>query len=393
MKILYHHRTQAEDGQAVHIRSLQRALVEAGHELHEVGLVAQGQGDGGGEQHLAAQRSRWAWVGRLPRSLRELAEYAYSSHARGKLLAAGRTFRPDFVYERYAFGNTAGVSAARALGVPLLLEVNSPMVEELGATRGLSFERLARHVEDWIFRSADRALVVTGVLGDMLEGYGVPRERIIVVPNGVDLEAYGQPGDPATRAAARLDLGLSPEARGPVLGFVGYYRTWHRLDLALLALREPGLEDAELVLIGDGPAGEELKSKAQSLGVAARVHFAGRRGHAAIPGLLAAFDVALLPAINPYASPLKLHEYMAAGLATLAPDQANLREVLADGENGRLVTPGDGDAYAAALVELARNPALAARLGAAARRTVEERDLTWRGNARRVIEAARSAGA
>ena len=59
-----------------------------------------------------------------------------------------------------------------------------------------------------------------------------------------------------------------------------------------------------------------------------RVHFVGRRAHDEIPALLPAFDVALVPAINPYASPLKLHEYMAARLATVAPDQPNLREVL-----------------------------------------------------------------
>jgi glycosyltransferase involved in cell wall biosynthesis len=98
--------------------------------------------------------------------------------------------------------------------------------------------------------------------------------------------------------------------------------------------------------------------------------------------------VALLPAINPYASPLKLHEYMAARLATVAPDQPNLREVLRDGENAVLVPPGDAESFTQAVVDLARDPGLRARLGQRARATIEERDLTWRGNARRVIDAA-----
>ena len=119
--------------------------------------------------------------------------------------------------------------------------------------------------------------------------------------------------------------------------------------------------------------------------------FAGRRAHDAIPRLLPAFDVALVPAINPYASPLKLFEYMAAGLAVVAPDQPNLREVLADGAE-RLAGAERGRArrWPQALERLVGQPELRERLGRAARRTLVERDLTWRANARRVVAAVES---
>ncbi|MEO0652777.1 MAG: glycosyltransferase, partial [Planctomycetota bacterium] len=136
------------------------------------------------------------------------------------------------------------------------------------------------------------------------------------------------------------------------------------------------------------PAREGLEAAARQHGVEARVRFAGRFEHARIPSLLAAFDVALLPAINEYASPLKLHEYMAAHLPTVACDQPNLREVLDDGESALLVPPGDGEAFAEAVLRLARDGELRRRLGSRARATIEERDLTWRGNARRVAAAA-----
>lgn len=392
MKFLYHHRTQAEDGQAVHIRALQAALRAEGHIVREVGLVSQGEGEAAGNRESA--RKRWAWVGRLPRWSRELAEYAYSGPASRRLVAAGLDDRPDALYERYAFGNLAGVIAARRLGLPLLLEVNSPMVLELGRTRGLSFPRLAGRVENWIFGRATRVLPVTEVLARMLIEAGAAPERVVVIPNGVDLEAYAEPGDGAARARARAELGLEPEdpsQPGVVLGFVGYYRDWHRLDLAVRALGEPALARARLVLVGDGPAGPELARLAHELGVAERVHFAGPRPHGSIPGLLAGFDLALLPAINPYASPLKLHEYMAAGLATIAPDQPNLREVLSPGVDAELFPPGDGEAFGRTLLALGADPERRARLGAAARRTVQERDLTWRGNARRVAALAAEA--
>lgn len=398
MRVLYHHRTQAEDGQAVHIRSLITAFRDLGHEVREVGLVAQADGrkpapagpnpaQPAATMPLAGQRARWNWVSGVPRFARELLEHGYTWPAARRLRAAAGEFQPNLIYERYAFGNGGGVLAARQLGLPLFLEVNSPMVLELSRTRGLSFPKLAQRRERSIFSAADRVLCVTAVLADMLAADGVSRERLLVTPNGVDLARYALPGDPKARQLARQRLGLDQHPPGPVLGFVGYYRSWHRLDLALPCLAEPGLEQARLVLIGHGPAREELESEARRLGVAARLHFVPSVPHEEIPGLLPAFDVALLPAINAYASPLKLHEYMAAGIATVAPDQPNLREVLSPGRDALLVPVGDGDALRGAVLRLLREPELARALGAAARATVERLDLTWAGNVRRIAAA------
>ena len=378
MRLLYHHRTQADDGQAVHIRAMIAAFRALGHEVHEVALVPRTNG-----RAAAAPRAGYGWLARAPRFLRELSEYAYGQVARGRILRAAHEFEPRFVYERYAFGNTGGVRAAETLGLPLVLEVNSPMVLELGKTRGLAFPRLARRVEEQVFRSATIVCAVTGVLADMLVVLGGARARVLVPPNGVELERYARLG--ATRAGARASLGLGDDAL--VLGFVGYYRDWHRLDLVIDALRDPALETARLVLIGEGPARAELEARAATQGVAARVHFAGPRPHAEIPALLPAFDVALVPAINPYASPLKLFEYMAAGRAVLAPDQPNLREVLVHDADALLVPAGAPEPLRAALVRLAREPELRERLGAAARAKVTALDLTWQANARRVIAA------
>jgi len=392
VRILYHHRTQAEDGQAVHIRALQRAFAEEGHEVFELSLVARA-GAGAG-----SAPSRWSAVSRLPRFARELSEYGYGRFARPRLVAAARRHGVDFLYERYAFGNTAGAASARQVGKPLVLEVNSPMVLELGRTRGLSFPRLARRVEERVFRGADLVCAVSGVLRALLIEQGVEASRILVTPNGVELESYAARAGGEARARALADLGVEcgpglggAPPDGLVLGFVGYTRAWHRLDLAIEALRRPALRAARLVIVGEGPAHADLREAAARAGVLERVHFAGGRPHASIPGLLSAFDVALVPAINPYASPLKLFEYMAAGLPTVAPDQENLREVLEHGVNALLVAAGDGEALGEAIERLAE-PGLRARLGAAARRTVLERDLTWRANARRVVAAVEALG-
>ncbi len=381
MKVLYHHRTQAEDGQAVHIRSLIEAFRGLDHEVREVALVEKTNGEAPEptSEDKSGGFSPWSLIGKVPRFVREIAEYGYSVPATRKLARAMDEFKADVIYERYAFGNTAGINVSRKFDVPMILEVNSPMVVELGKTRGLSFPKYARRMEDRIFRGATRVAVVTQVLGNMLEEYGVDPDRILVTPNGVHWQHFQNP-DPQ---AARENLGIA-HVEGPVLGFVGYYRDWHRLDLVIAALTCEALKETHLVLVGLGPAEDELREKAASCGVTERVHFSGPRKHSDIAMVLPAFDVGLVPAINPYASPLKLHEYMAAGIPSLAPDQPNLREVLTHGKDALLFEPGNSSALLECLETLVKDPAKRKTMGEAARQTILDMDLTWEGNARRI---------
>jgi glycosyltransferase involved in cell wall biosynthesis len=126
--------------------------------------------------------------------------------------------------------------------------------------------------------------------------------------------------------------------------------------------------------------------------VQARVRFEGAVPSAQVPGHVCAFDAAVIPAINDYASPLKLFDYLAAGVPAVVPDQRNLRELVSDGETALLHAPGDPDALAACLRRLAADPAFATALGAAGRRLLVERDWTWRGAAQRVVRAFEELG-
>ena len=106
---------------------------------------------------------------------------------------------------------------------------------------------------------------------------------------------------------------------------------------------------------------------------------------------MAGFDIALQPASVPYASPLKLFEYMAAGKAIIAPDQPNIREVLEHRRTALLFDPVSPEAMWQGIETLVRDAALRARLGVAAREEVLRRDFTWAGNARRVVALAEHA--
>ena len=143
-----------------------------------------------------------------------------------------------------------------------------------------------------------------------------------------------------------------------------------------------------LTIVGDGPARPGLEALAAELGIADRIRFTGVVEHALVPGEVAGFDIALLPKVVPYASPLKIFDYMAAGRPIVAPDQPNIREILTDGETALLFDPADDGAMWTCVRRLIDDAALRARLGQAARAELERRDYTWAGNARRVADWA-----
>ncbi|TCH96305.1 glycosyltransferase family 1 protein [Roseococcus sp. SYP-B2431] len=371
MRILYSHRIGSRDGQGVHLEAMVGALRALGHEVKLVGPRDFDRAALGGESR---------WVGRLrrslPRAVAELVELAYAAPAAWRLARAAAAFRPDVIYERANLYHLAGSLVARLRGVPLLLEVNAPMAEERGRFGGLALPSLAAWLERLVWRSASRALPVTEVLAGRLLAAGVARERVTVVPNGIHRSDFS-------------DVGEAP-ARDPlVLGFVGFVREWHGLDAVLRGIAAwEGPPALSLVVVGEGPARPELERLARELGIADRVRFTGLAERAEIPLFIAGFDIALQPASVPYASPLKVFEYMAAGRAIVAPDQPNLREVLEHGRTALLFDPDAPGAFWRAVQRLAGSAPLRERIGEAARDEVLLRDLTWEGNARRVIAIA-----
>ncbi|MBO1079079.1 glycosyltransferase family 4 protein [Roseomonas haemaphysalidis] len=371
MRILYSHRIRSRDGQAVHLEAMVDALRAAGHEVLVVGPPGFAQAElGGDSKAVSLLRDKLpGWVG-------ELAELAYIVPATLRLERAARDFRPDVIYERANLFHLAGTIVSARHKVPLLLEVNAPLAEERARFGNLSLKRLATALEHLPWRRASRVLPVTEVLGAKVAAAGVPRERITVVPNGIHPEDFAA-------------LQARPEGGPVVLGFVGFIRDWHGLDRVIRALAGyRGTPTLAMHVVGEGPARVPLETLARELGVADRVTFGGLAAREAIPGIVSQFDIALQPASVPYASPLKVFEYMAAGRAIVAPDQPNLREVLRDGETALLFDPNNPEEQWQAILRLATDPALRRRLGENARAEISRSDLTWAGNARRVLALA-----
>jgi glycosyltransferase involved in cell wall biosynthesis len=149
---------------------------------------------------------------------------------------------------------------------------------------------------------------------------------------------------------------------------------------------EPALKDAHLLIVGDGPAREPLEARARAAGVAGRVTITGVVGREDLPRYISAFDVALQPEVTEYASPLKLFEYMAMRRAIVAPATENIREVLENGIDALLFQRGDMAAFQQAILQLASDDGLRARLGEGAAAKITAREMTWRGNAKRAAD-------
>lgn len=376
MRIVYHHRVLAADGMQVHIKELTQSLKLRGHELV---MVHPDSGHSDGSSGLTGRLG--ALRAHMPKILGEALETGYNLKSFAQLRAAIAAARPDFIYERYNSFLLAGLWAKQAFGLPLLVEVNAPLADERKALGNLALERLARRMERQVWRAADAVLPVSDALADYLRRAGVSEDRIHVIPNGVRKELYAGVRD----LTARESLGLAGKI---VFGFVGYVRPWHGLDRVLHAFARLNNPALHLLVVGEGPASDELLRLSGELGIKGQLTFTGARPHTEIPELLGAVDVALQPDVTAYASPLKLFEYLAAGCALIAPDRPNIRELVTDGADAVLFDPGDPHALEAAIMRMASDDDLRRRLAAAGRATIDRRDYSWDGNARRVEKIA-----
>ena len=242
------------------------------------------------------------------------------------------------------------------------------------------WRRAVEHAgEARVLRDADLIACGSDPVAEQVARLGVPDKRLLVTPTGVDLDLFDEAPD---EAELRQELGLDEHF---VVGWVGSFRRFHALEQAAEALAL--VDGAALLLVGDGPQRAGIERLARALGVEVRA--TRTVPHERIPAHLAAMDVALIVASGResfHYSPLKLAEYLAAGLPVVAPRVPALQVRLVDGVDAVLVPPGDKAALAAALVALRDDPARRAELAKAARAAAEE-SWSWDHQVKRVVAA------
>lgn len=279
----------------------------------------------------------------------------------------------DLVYERHALWSYAAMELARENGAPSILEVNAPLIEEQRRHRELIDAETAVVCARRAFHAASAVATVSSGVANYVRNFGVDQRHVHVVENGVDAERF-TPLWPAEE---------SLKDPGFTVGFVGTMKPWHGLEtlIAAFELLRVQCPQTRLLLVGDGPYRKNIEEWCAGSGdeVQAAVRMVGAVPSADVPGYLAQMDAAVLcpPALaDYYFSPLKLFEYMAAGLPVVASRIGQIEAVIDDGVAGLLVQPGDHSALATALGRLARQSELRTTLGHAARARVLERH-TW----------------
>lgn len=317
---------------------------------------------------------------------REGKERSYISAAvavEHRLDALYREWPFDMIYERYSLWSAAGVRAAARLRLPVILEVNAPLVPEQEAFRQLVLSDIAKQIENEVMRGADALACVSSAVGLYAMARGAAQSAVHVISNAVDNDRFHPNISPDTR------LLLSNRF---VIGFTGSLKKWHGIDTLLEAFRLVRMEmpNAHLLVVGDGPKRGWAEGFLQGAGLTDAATLTGWVDHGRLPALIATMDVATAPyPANDdfYFSPLKLFEYLAVGTPVTASDIGQIAEIVRHGESGLLLEPGNPKALADGLLQIARNPDFAAWLSQGA--ADEGARHSWTGNARRVLDVAR----
>jgi glycosyltransferase involved in cell wall biosynthesis len=284
---------------------------------------------------------------------------APQAHRQGRrLMKMLKTMAIEVVHTHDVYTNIFATPWARWAGVPLVIgsrrwwqDVNRPA---------------HRMLNRWSYRAAHRVLANSPSVGELLvREEGVPRDKLLVIPNFVDDDAFA-PMDAVSVTATRDALGISKGEL--VVGVVANLRpVKDHATLLRAAARLLGggtWPTVRFVLIGEGPCRTALEAQAESAGIRARVSFAGGRAHQ--PGVQQLFDIAVLCSTGE-GFPNTVVEAMAAGRPVVATRVGGVQDAVLPGETGLLVPPGDDAALATALDSLLRDLGRREAMGRAGR--------------------------
>jgi len=359
---------------AVNVMGMCRAFAAAGH---EVTLYARGRpGDAPAIFAAYGMEPCFDLVLRAPPGRRWAKNLLYPLLVAREMAARPS---PDLLYGRHAYA--LAVAAARC-AAPLAYEAHA-----------LPLRRARRLAESWLFRHPRFALLVA-ISRPLAEDYAAHVPALAGRPVLVAHDGADPAPDPAPD-----DHPWPGRPGAPRLGYVGHLYPGKGMET--VAALAAALPEAELHVFG-GTEADLAAWRARCAGQP-NLHLHGHVPHARVPALLARFDLLLAPPapsvasaagreIGRWMSPLKLFEYMAAGVPILASDIPALREILRDGETARLLPPGDAAAWAAAARALLADPAEAAALGDRARAAFLA-TYTWKARAELILARLREGAA
>lgn len=276
------------------------------------------------------------------------------------LLDIRRLIKEQQIDLMHTHASFAGRLAARLVGVPAVF-----------TRHRLDWEAPKKGIKKKAFTlinnlTSSRVIAVSEAVRESLIAEGMPRERIALIYNGIDVERFRQE---AARSDARASLGLGS---APVVGTVGRLEAekGHRCFLEAAARIKKEYPDAVFLVVGDGSLAGDLKEQARNLGLEERVVFTGFRED--VPQLMAAMDVLVVPSLTE-AFGFSLVEGMCLGRPCVASSVGGIKEIAEDGRTALLAAPGDAGETAEKVLYLLRNKSAASEMGERAALEVERR--------------------
>ena len=266
---------------------------------------------------------------------------------------------PDIVHTFLLTASLYGRFAAMLADVPVIVGTEVNIYEHK--------RRMHAWAERWLMQGTSAVVTSAEAVREFyIRQVGAERSKVEVIYNAVD---WSQLDTTVARDDMRRSLGIPAEA--PLAGIIARLteQKAHRVLFEAMA-RHAALAGVHLLVVGDGELRDDLRRRVESLGLQARVHFAGARRD--LGNVLASIDVFVMPSLWE-GLPLSLVLAMGAGLPVVATAVAGIPEVVANGERGLLVAPGDVDGLGAALARVFGDAAERTRLGDAARAFVRPR--------------------
>lgn len=317
-----------------------------------------------------------------------LQQYAVVHGLARRLEQVARKERPDILHAHSpCLNGLAALRVGRRLDMPVVYELRA-LWEDAAVSHGTCKEgglryRLSQALETHVLRRVNAITTICEGLRTEIVKRGIPKDKVTVIPNAVDVEQFDRDG--RVNPAVRKELGLDG---APVIGFIGSFYEYEGLDLLLQAtpriLARCG--DVQVVLVGGGQQEKALRDLAQRLGIAARVVFAGRVPHERIALYYDAIDVLVYARhsmrLTELVTPLKPLEAMAGRRLFVASDVGGHRELIKDGHTGRLFRAGSAEALAEAVCEILLHRDKWSERLEAARRFVET-ERTWQASVSR----------
>jgi glycosyltransferase involved in cell wall biosynthesis len=290
---------------------------------------------------------------------------AYQEASVAMLIERARALRPTLIHaaSNHVVG-LAAVEAARRLGLPSIYEVRG-MWHMTRAAAEPAYQhtehyRLIARLEARAAAGADHVFTITAAVADLLADEGVPRARMSVLPNAVDVERFAVSARDR-ELAARWGIGDLP-----VIGYVGSFKHYEGLELLIEAaarLRARRGDSFRVLLVGDGEAYTALQAQARALGLDGIVVFTGRQPHAEIERYYSIIDILAFPRhavpVCEAIAPIKPFEAMAMERAVVVSGVAALREIVEHEVTGLVHRPGDADDLAGQLERYLQDPGLA----------------------------------